>query len=153
MTEWVDVVNKRDRRTGKLSRTECHEQGLLHRQVHVVVVKNSCFLVVKRSKSKDVYPGFFEIGISGHVQTGESYSEAARRELREELGIRSGKLRRLGKCLIKTGDISFFAFYVLEYAGRIFLDKKEASTAIWAKKLPKRVTSATKAAMRLFKLR
>ena len=41
----------------------------------------------ERSHSKDVNPGQWVTSVSGHVDAGESYEEAAVRETREELGI------------------------------------------------------------------
>jgi len=41
----------------------------------------------KRSANKDTYPGYWDTSVGGHVGPGESYDEAARREMMEELGI------------------------------------------------------------------
>ncbi|MCK4714899.1 MAG: NUDIX domain-containing protein, partial [Candidatus Aenigmarchaeota archaeon] len=43
-------------------------------------------LLEKRSMKKDLYPGIW-CNIAGHVDSGESYDEAARRELKEETGL------------------------------------------------------------------
>ena len=37
--------------------------------------------------SKDVYPGYYDIAAGGVVLAGETYEEAAERELEEELGV------------------------------------------------------------------
>ncbi len=41
----------------------------------------------RRTESKDVYPGAYDVCVGGVVAAGESYEETARRELAEELGI------------------------------------------------------------------
>jgi isopentenyldiphosphate isomerase len=41
----------------------------------------------RRSKWKDRYPLKLDSSAAGHVDSGETYEEAARRELQEELGI------------------------------------------------------------------
>jgi isopentenyldiphosphate isomerase len=41
----------------------------------------------KRSLSKDSSPGLWTVACSGHVDAGEDYDAAARRELGEELGL------------------------------------------------------------------
>lgn len=44
-------------------------------------------LIQKRSMQKDTYPGYYTVSASGHIDKGESYEQAARREMEEELGI------------------------------------------------------------------
>jgi 8-oxo-dGTP pyrophosphatase MutT (NUDIX family) len=41
----------------------------------------------KRSKTKDMYPGYWVFSVGGHVDSGDTYERAAKRELMEELGI------------------------------------------------------------------
>ena len=86
--EIFDVVDLHDRVVGRELRKVVHAQGLLHRAVHIFVQnpKGEMYLQ-KRSMSKDRWPGVWTTGCSGHVDQGESYVEAAVRELQEELGI------------------------------------------------------------------
>ncbi|MBP9913173.1 MAG: NUDIX domain-containing protein [Opitutaceae bacterium] len=85
--EWFDVVNARDEVTGRARRAEVHARGWRHRAVLVFVFNaaGEVFLQ-KRSMSKDVSPGLWTLSCSGHVDAGEDYDTAARRELSEELG-------------------------------------------------------------------
>lgn len=46
----------------------------------------------RRAMTKSFLPGYFCTSAGGHVRSGETYIQAARRELREELGI-SCKMR------------------------------------------------------------
>jgi 16S rRNA (adenine1518-N6/adenine1519-N6)-dimethyltransferase len=46
----------------------------------------------KRSIWKDRNPGIWDSSAAGHVDSGEDYLTAARRELREELGIEAPEL-------------------------------------------------------------
>ncbi|MCX6708281.1 MAG: NUDIX domain-containing protein [Candidatus Woesearchaeota archaeon] len=86
--EEVDVVDAHDNVVGKAKREEAHRKGLLHRVVFVMLFDADGRLYVQqRSLKKDLYPGFFEGSLSGHVLSGESYMEAAERELHEELGV------------------------------------------------------------------
>lgn len=54
-------------------------------------------LLVRRSFNKEVYPGLWETGAGGSVQSGESFYEAAKRELFEETGIITKPLLLIGK--------------------------------------------------------
>lgn len=85
------VVDKNDKVLGYRTRYDCHHnKQLIHRAVGIVVYNNKGqILVQKRSKNKDLHPNFYTISASGHVSKGQSYKQAALRELKEELGIKS----------------------------------------------------------------
>lgn len=86
--EVFDVVDRLDRVLGQAPRSQVHEQGLLHRAVHVFVFNSrGQLLVQRRSAEKDEYPLRYTSSASGHLETGEAYLDAAIRELREELGL------------------------------------------------------------------
>ena len=95
--EIFDVVDENDHVIGQATRAEVHRAGLRHRAVHVFAFDpNGRLLVQTRSETKDEYPLCYTSSASGHVDTGESYDEAARRELLEELGL-TGPLEFLVK--------------------------------------------------------
>ena len=54
-------------------------------------------LIHKRADSKKVGPGLWENAVGGGVAKGESYEEAAYKELSEELGVDDIKLEFIGK--------------------------------------------------------
>ena len=86
--EIFDVVNERDEVIGQVPRSEVHARKLLHRAVHVFVFNSrGDLLLQKRSALKDEYPLCFTSSSSGHLSAGETYDEAAPRELQEELGL------------------------------------------------------------------
>ena len=81
MTEYFDKVDQNDYVIGKISREEAHEFNLMHRAVHIFIKgKNGKWLLQKRSAKKDLDPLLLTTSCSGHVDSGESYSEAAVRE-------------------------------------------------------------------------
>lgn len=87
--EYFEIVDENNRVIGKALRSECHGNPLLvHRAVHVLVFNCQGELYLqKRSSSKDVQPGKWDTSVGGHVGVGETYEQAAQREMREELGI------------------------------------------------------------------
>lgn len=85
--ELFDVVDLDDRVTGQAPRREVHARHLLHRAIHVLVHDPAGRLFLqRRSLGKDTFPGCWDSSCSGHVDAGEDYPVAARRELGEELG-------------------------------------------------------------------
>lgn len=75
---------------GTAPRKRCHgDPSLIHRSVHVVVYSTDgkSILLQKRKMTKDIQPGKWDTAVGGHLMVGESYEQAAAREMGEELGI------------------------------------------------------------------
>lgn len=88
--EIFDVVDAHDRVIGTAPRGEVHARDLWHRAVHILVFNAAGELFLqKRSPWKDKHPGKWDSSAAGHLDTGEGYAAAARRELTEELGLSS----------------------------------------------------------------
>jgi 16S rRNA (adenine1518-N6/adenine1519-N6)-dimethyltransferase len=86
--ESFPVVDKNDRLLGAAPRAKVHGDNLRHRAVHVFVFNPiGDVLLQKRSRWKDRHPLLWDSSAAGHVNAGENYDLAARRELQEELGI------------------------------------------------------------------
>lgn len=88
MDEWFDVVDEQDKVLRQERRSVVHAQSLIHRAIHVLVFddKGRIFLQ-KRSMKKDQNKGLWCNACAGHVDAGEDYPSAARREFKEELGV------------------------------------------------------------------
>jgi isopentenyldiphosphate isomerase len=100
--EQLAVVNEQDVEIGSESRRIVHEKLLLHRAVHILVrSKTGGLYLQKRSAQKDSFPLHWEC-VGGHVAPGESYEEAAVREVHEELGCTVLELRSVGKLSAST---------------------------------------------------
>jgi 8-oxo-dGTP pyrophosphatase MutT (NUDIX family) len=57
----------------------------------VIIVHNSLgqLFVHQRNAEKKIYPSLYGLGAGGHVEPGELPSQAAKRELKEELNIQT----------------------------------------------------------------
>lgn len=87
--EWFDVVDAADQVVDRQPRSVVHARGLRHRAAHVLVFDTAGRLYLqRRALSKECSPGRWDSSAAGHVESGEDYATAARRELEEELGIR-----------------------------------------------------------------
>lgn len=86
--EFVDVVDEFDRVLRVATRAEMRGQRLRHRAVFVAVTDgDGRILVHRRAVTKDIWPGWLDIAVGGVVASGETYDQAAVRELTEEVGV------------------------------------------------------------------
>lgn len=92
MEEYLDIVDKNGNVTGeKELRSIVHEKGLWHRTVHIYfyrTVSNEIELLVHlRSKHKSARPNCWDTRFGGHVEAGQTFEEATKREVLEETGL------------------------------------------------------------------
>ncbi|WP_417909166.1 NUDIX hydrolase YfcD [Candidatus Electronema sp. PJ] len=91
--EIVQLVDQDNQEIGVISRQLMREQRLTHRACYILVFNSAGELFIqKRTQSKDIYPGYWDVAAGGVVLAGESYEESAERELAEELGVSGGQL-------------------------------------------------------------
>ncbi|MFJ8133323.1 NUDIX domain-containing protein [Streptomyces hydrogenans] len=89
MDELVERVDCQDRVLGVVTRRQAIREGWLHRIASTVCRdKHGRILVHRRSEQLSRFPGLYEVMVGGAVGVGESYEQAAGRELAEELRIR-----------------------------------------------------------------
>ncbi len=95
--EWNDItyVDKDDRAIGSGTEDNAIAQGIVHRVVRVFVRDiDGNILLQKRGPNVDI-PNKWDQSAAGHVDAGEEYNAAARRELEEEVGITGKTLRMI----------------------------------------------------------
>ena len=103
--ELVDLVDADDYVLGTITRAEMRRSDAWHRAVYVMVQDSAGrVLLQQRSFDKDMAPGAWDIGAGGVVAAGESYDDAAQRELAEELGVRDATLEPLGPVRFESDD-------------------------------------------------
>jgi 8-oxo-dGTP pyrophosphatase MutT (NUDIX family) len=94
--EIVVIVDEHNQVVGAAPRREMRAMRLPHRSTYILVFNSRGELYVqKRTLSKDVFPGYFDVAAGGVVLAGETYEQGAERELEEEMGIRGVPLTRL----------------------------------------------------------
>lgn len=131
--EILDLVDDRNRVIGRVRRGNVHgNPSLQHRAVHVFVRnRHGDLFLQKRSANKHIQPGKWDTSVGGHVETGQSYEEAARKEAAEELGIPADASIRLKfshdyvwRSDVETEHIRTF---LIEYEGPFKLQPEEVT--------------------------
>jgi 8-oxo-dGTP pyrophosphatase MutT (NUDIX family) len=115
----LDQVDEHDEVIGVVRRGDANrDPSLIHRSVEVLVLTSRrTLLLQRRAATKDLYPGGLCASASGHVSAGQTYEEAARQELREELGI-APEIEWLGKVLVRAEtETEFTSVYLARHDG------------------------------------
>lgn len=90
MTEYLDILDDEGNIIGQASQEEVYEKKHSHRIVHVLVVnpKTREVYLQQRAETKSFLPGYYCTSAGGHVHAGETYEQAAQREMYEEIGLK-----------------------------------------------------------------
>lgn len=126
--EIFDIVDEDDRIIDQASRDQVHgNPSLIHRVVHILVFNSQNELYLqKRAMNKDVQPGKWDTSVGGHVDKGESYRDAAVRELEEELGITGAHLKSLYKYRLRNDyESEYVSSYHCVWDGAIKINVDE----------------------------
>ncbi|MFA6428161.1 MAG: NUDIX domain-containing protein [Candidatus Buchananbacteria bacterium] len=87
-SERLDLVSDDDKIIGQETRENIHKHGLLHREIHVwFYTPNGELIFQHRAKNKDTFPDLLDATVGGHVDLGDTYEQAAIREVQEETGL------------------------------------------------------------------
>jgi isopentenyl-diphosphate delta-isomerase len=89
LTQSLILVDNHDQEIGYQSKKACHEgAGLLHRAFSVFLFNaDGNLLLQQRSEAKPLWPLHWSNTCCSHPRRGESVEAAARRRVREELGV------------------------------------------------------------------
>lgn len=119
-----DIVNKADEVIGQASKEEISSEGLICR-VSFIMLANSKgqLLLHQRSANKKAYPLYWSGAAAGHLASGETYEEAARREMKEEIGVEA-KLEFVGKFFAEE-DNEMVGVFLGHYDGPIKIEPME----------------------------
>jgi 8-oxo-dGTP pyrophosphatase MutT (NUDIX family) len=131
--ELVDVVDADDVVTATVSRAEMRRGRLRHRAVSIAVVgSDGRLLIHRRADTKDIWPGWWDIAAGGVVSAGETFDDAARRELAEELGVHADEMQHLGKASYHDDDVALIGCgYVVRHDGPFAFTDGEITEVRW----------------------
>lgn len=131
--EIILIVDKDNNKTGCAPRHEMRTKGLSHRAAYILVFNSRGELFVqKRTMTKDIYPGYYDIAAGGVVLAGESYDQSAERELAEELGINGILLAPHFTFLHEDGsNLVWGRVYSCVYDGEITLQEEEIESGFF----------------------
>ncbi|MBI5392993.1 NUDIX domain-containing protein [Candidatus Woesearchaeota archaeon] len=126
-TEYLDVVDSNDKVLYQEKRVIIDEKKLLHRSVLCFIINSKKELFVhQRTFTKRVFPGYFDVTVGGAVGIGESYYDAIKRELLEEVELFGKIIRFLFDFRYDGEQCKFIGkIFLVKHDGKMKLQKEE----------------------------
>ena len=124
--EQVLIVDENNARVGATSRQVMRRDKLIHRSTYIYVQDPQGKLFVqKRTVSKDIFPGFYDIATGG-VVLAEDTSDylSAVRELDEEMGIKGTELEVCFDYCYRMGNV-WCAVFLTKWDKELVLQPEE----------------------------
>ena len=132
--EYFDVVNEKDEVIGKIPENEQHNVNPSELRFINILIKDdkNKIIVPKRSSNRKIFPNCYDFSVGGHVNSGETYEQAAYRELEEELGIKSVTLKKIAYFNpYNSKSNTFQTVYTLNYNAKIINYDKNGISKIF----------------------
>ena len=132
--EQVDWIAEDDQVIATLPRGEIRRRNLLHRVTATFIFHpDGRVFVHRRTDTKDVYPGLYDVSVGGTVVSGEACDVNAYRELEEELGVTGVPLYALFRHRFADGASNSLAgVYGGISSGPFRLQPEEVAAGDWA---------------------
>jgi isopentenyldiphosphate isomerase len=131
--ELVIVVDEAGQAVGVATRADVRINNLCHRAVAVVILRaDGALLVHRRADDKVLWPALWDVAAGGAVDQGETYEDAAARELAEELGIDGIGLVAVGGGRFRDGAVNeHLRIYSGRWDGEVRADPAEVAETAW----------------------
>jgi isopentenyldiphosphate isomerase len=93
--EWMDVVDRHDNIVGQKKRSELYAEDSPNcRAINAFLVNaQGQIWIPRRTAHKRLFPLHLDVSCGGHVRSGESYEDALKREVQEELNLDIDQVR------------------------------------------------------------
>ena len=133
MEELVALLDDDNRVCGSAPRSRVRRDNLRHGATGVLVRNSRGEIYVhRRTVTKDVYPGRYDLAAGGVIAYGEDPYDAAVRELAEELGITGVELAAFPEADYRDDDTSYHAYlYECVWDGPVVHQPEEVDWGGW----------------------
>lgn len=127
----VIVVDNDDNEIGAEYMMDAIKKGMIRRASRVYVFNESGQLLVQQRSEKVLKPLMLDQSAAGHVDVGETYEQAAYRELREELGLENVELQLVATSFRTTDFYNAVYKVVVPDDAKIIYDPEELNAVLW----------------------
>lgn len=129
-TALIDRVDERNRSVGTVARQDVFKERANFRTVHVLVVSHDGDLLLQQlAPARERHPLKWGSSVAGYIYAGETYEDAARRRLHEELGLQTS-LRAVGVTPMEDEGVTKFVGVFVTIADRPQIEEPDHIAAI-----------------------
>ena len=146
----VDVVDHRDQPVGVIARREVFIAKAGFRVAHVFIFNSSGELLLQQvAPTRKRFPLCWGSSVAAYLFAAETYVDAARRRLEQELGLRAGKFEfRLKATMLDHGCEKFISLFETSHDGPFSIDNTHIQAIEFV--LPWKIDQAILDGSRLF---
>ena len=135
----IAFVDKDDNPIGAGTRLEATQKNLIARIARIFIFNSQGQLLLQKRGPNVSVPNTWDDSVAGHVDEGEEYLAAARRELIEEMGVKGVELTKVIKYYTERCDPTdktivgrrFNTLYRIVYDGAITPNPQEIADVKW----------------------
>ena len=127
----VVVADENDNVIGSEYMMDAIEKGLIRRASRVYVFNESGQLLIQQRSTKVLKPLLLDQSAAGHVDEGDSYLEAGKRELFEELGLSGYELTEIAISFRTTDFFNAIYKLIIPDTTLIHFDPVEVEQVMW----------------------
>lgn len=132
----IVFVDENDNVIGSGTGAEALKRGIIYRIIRIFLFNSKGELLIQKRSENVPSAGKWDQSVGGHVDEGESYLEAAMRELDEELSVKNISLQEITKFYTENIDGAetmkrFNTLYLGNYDGEINFNPEETSEVKW----------------------
>ena len=149
--EYLDLVDENDQIIDRKLRSQVHNERIKNvRVVNAFLVNSKGELwIPRRVSSKRSFPLHLDMSVGGYVMSGETYEEAIKREIKEEVNLDfdNTEHRFLGYLSAKDGISCFMKVYEIKMDETPDYNKNDFCEYFWIRpeELIKRIENGEKA--------
>ena len=124
----VDVVDEKDNVIKSIEKSSSKKSDIVRCVVVFLLNDKNEILLQLRSKTDDKYPSHWDCSAGGHLDAGEDYVDGAKREMLEEIGVKT-ELEFIDKYLFKAdgGRRYFSSLFKGKFSGKFKIDPNEGT--------------------------
>ncbi len=123
----LDLVNQADIPIGHIRREDVFAKHAGFRVAHVLIFNSGGQLLLQRlALSRKRNPGAWGSSVASYLFASETYQAAARRRVKEELGVEAPTLTFLGKTeMMDDGCLKFISVFTMKHDGPFTVDQSQ----------------------------
>lgn len=132
----VVYVNQKDKVVGSDTIKKVYESGYALRIARIIIINDKGEILLQKRSKNDFSSSKWDQSAGGHVDEGETYLRAAKRELFEEMGIKGVQLTKIDKFYTEDQPFKYLrrrfnALYYGMYSGPVVIDNSEVANYLW----------------------